>query len=599
MRTSHAMSRRGFLGVMAGTALGLAHAPAIWLPPSGLLVPSGLTGNTPVRAAMHVHASWSEGPGSWEAQFNQAVANAIDLLYMTDHDVRLTAYNYATSLTGAVFVTSSTGSCAQKATTSSAGSMHLLAESSATSAPATVTMAVQDRPFARNRLRTSIAGLTIAQQVTSAAITGGARYDIVIPLSYHPARNGRPAGQYQLTYRFGGTNARWTEGNGLLGVLRRPTPSAGSVLTLKPEQDVAALWPDMLAIDNSLFGMSFVASSPRRGEPVDMRIASTTFQRTQNTPSAAAANQARLVSAYQALFPTLTVRPQTEVSQTLPDMNTFGLPQWIPDNTLLSADHDTRYREVVDTVHDLGGLISWNHPLGTSEIVPYTASQAITARRQVFSSMQAVDRFGVDILEVGYTLRNGADAATHIALWDTFSRNGNFLTGNGASDDHSGQGWKTMKNGFATGIWAPSRTEADVRAALAAGRAYATHVGWWPNGQLDIRVDDLVPMGGVSVSSKTTRSIAIWATNLPVGSVVELVAGPVDYKGAVDPGTSVLRSLLPSAFSGGMARVSVDTTSSKFFRAQVRRSSGEIIGTSNPVWLLRSAPPGGVPLARR
>lgn len=41
--------------------------------------------------------------------------------------------------------------------------------------------------------------------------------------------------------------------------------------------------------------------------------------------------------------------------------------------------------------------------------------------------MNAVHAFGADILEVGYAIRGQVDAAAHIALWDTFSRNGTFL----------------------------------------------------------------------------------------------------------------------------------------------------------------------------
>jgi hypothetical protein len=227
------------------------------------------------------------------------------------------------------------------------------------------------------------------------------------------------------------------------------------------------------------------------------------------------------------------------------------------------------------------------------------APSALAAkRRQVFTSMQAVNRFGVDLLEVGYTLRGSADAGAHIDLWDTFSRNGNFLTGNGTSDDHSGKGWSSLTNGFATGVWAASKTEADLKAALKSGRAYAAHVGRWPGGQLDMLVDDAVPMGGISVSTSSTRRLTIYAGNLPSGSIVQLVAGPVDYAGAVDPGTSILQTLTPADFTNNLATVTVNTSTSRFFRPTVRLSNGTIVGTGNPVWLLRSAPPGGVPAPR-
>jgi hypothetical protein len=265
----------------------------------------------------------------------------------------------------------------------------------------------------------------------------------------------------------------------------------------------------------------------------------------------------------------------------------------------LPTEHDAMYAAIVSQVHGMGGLISWNHPFGYNTGPLLSAAEATAKRRQLFQDMLAVGAFGVDILEVGYTLRGNVSCSTHIALWDTFSRNGIFLTGNGTTDDHSGQGWRTLNNGFATGVWATSRSEGAISAALAAGRAYTAHVGRWPGGQLDVLVDAAVPMGAVSVSTKASRSMAIWANALPAGSIVQLVAGPVDYAGQVDPGTVVLRTIAPSAFVGGVATVSVDTSTSRFYRVQVLASDGSVLGSGNPVWLLRTPPPAGVPAPRR
>ena len=52
------------------------------------------------------------------------------------------------------------------------------------------------RGGAKSALRTSISGCTIRQTVTRATLSGGATYEITVPLSYHPATGGCPAGQY-------------------------------------------------------------------------------------------------------------------------------------------------------------------------------------------------------------------------------------------------------------------------------------------------------------------------------------------------------------------------------------------------------------------
>jgi hypothetical protein len=287
-----------------------------------------------------------------------------------------------------------------------------------------------------------------------------------------------------------------------------------------------------------------------------------------------------------------------EIGRGLPHMNPFGIPPWLPDYAALSSDPVVFRHQVSGHVHGMGGLISYNHPFGANGGPLLSRADQIALRRQVFTEMQTVGRFGVDILEVGYNLRGNVDCPTHLDLWDTFSRNGDFLTGNGVADDHHGRGWATLNNGFATGVWAASTDQADLVSALAAGRAFTAHAERWP-GDLDLLVDGSVPMGAVSVSRKPSRSLAIWATDLPTGSAVQVVAGPVDYAGHVNPGTSVLRTLTPSSFSGNVATIAVDTSRSRFYRVQVLLDrTGQTLGTSNPVWLLRVPPPGGIPPAR-
>ena len=419
------LTRRGFLGAVgAGVLLPAAvRVPAAAAAPGAL---SGFGAGRALRAAMHVHGSWSEGTGSWQAQFQQAAAGGYDLLYLTDHDIRMLARGYLTSLSGVALAGSSTGTFAQKAATASGGGLRLLAESASATAAAAATLTLPEA-MGKSALRTSISGFTIRQTVTRATLSGGATYEITVPLSYHPATGGRPAGQYTIVYRFGGTAGRSVQG--LTGTVSAPAPAAGAVLTLSPETDAAALWPDLLAIDNGAAGLSFTARSPHRGAVADVTIGSTTFARARSTAAAVIADQARVVAAYQPQHPGLTARASTEVSISHPHANPFGLPQWLPDYGSLPTAHDAQYRAIVDQVHAGGGVISWNHPFGDDNPPLLAPAARDTKRRQVFADMLAVDLFGMDVVEVGYNSRGGVDAATHLALWDTFSRAGRFLTG--------------------------------------------------------------------------------------------------------------------------------------------------------------------------
>jgi hypothetical protein len=80
---------------------------------------------------------------------------------------------------------------------------------------------------------------------------------------------------------------------------------------------------------------------------------------------------------------------------------------------------------------------------------------------------------------------------------------------------------------------------------------------------------------------------------------VQVVSGPVDYTGAADPGTGVVSTLPASAFAGGPVTVPVSVPASRFYRAQVVSSAGALLGSGNPVWLLREQPPVAVPAGRR
>jgi hypothetical protein len=73
----------------------------------------------------------------------------------------------------------------------------------------------------------------------------------------------------------------------------------------------------------------------------------------------------------------------------------------------------------------------------------------------------------------------------------------------------------------------------------------------------------------------------------------------VDYASQANPGTAVARSFPASAFAGGTVTVTVDTSKNHFYRAQVCDPAGQIIGTGNPIWLLRQAPTVRHPGPRR
>jgi hypothetical protein len=595
---SSTVTRRTFLGGV-GAAAGSVLLPLGSVRPA--LSAVSFTGSAPITAAMHVHASWSEGRGSWEAQFAQARALGCNLIFLTDHDFRAVAWNYLTSMNGVPYQITSTGSFRQRQVTPNGAALRLLAES-ATTTRASVSAAVQETPTAWNRLRTSIAGTVLRHTMGGNRLTNGATYEVVVLLSFHPATGGRPAGQYALRYRYGSAPPnRHLEGAGLTGVVQRGPTAPGTVHDFDLVADVQRFWPDLLAIDNGLMMLSFVASSPRSGAVADVVRNSLNILRTGHTEADVISQQRAVIDRYAPRFPGLRMRPSVEISRLDPHLIPFGVPQFFPNQGALTwTNRDGWYRQLSADVHSRGGLLSWNHAFGATAGPLLSAAAQATLRRSVFADMLAKGWYGADILEVGYTVRGQVSTQSHFDLWDTFSRRGIFLTGNGTNDDHAGEHWATLNNGWTTGMWAPTSADADTTPALRAGRVYTRHAGRWTNGSIDLLVDDTVQMGKASVRNVgTSRSVAVFANNLPAGSTVEFVRGPVDGTGS-DPATAIASRVTAAAFTGsGIVARPIDTTSSCFVRAQVRDATGMLVGTSNPVWLLRTTPARGIPPARR
>ena len=428
--------------------------------------------------------------------------------------------------------------------------------------------------------------------------------EVLIGLSHHPARSGRPAGTYQVSYRFGTRPAgRRTEG--LLAVVDVPVRVDGwTEVVLDLTADVARAWPDMVAEDNGLNDLWLGASSAS-GQPASVCFSTLRIARDASGDRPLAV-QARVFDAYASTYPGVAVRQGLEVSISSAHSNWFGGRQHLLDYTspeaarYVDGSHDAEYLGLsAELIHGYGGLGSLNHPFGADPTSTSEQDQD-AERRRLAAELIASRAYGMDILEVGYQVRGGATLATHLALWDTLSRAGVWLTGNGVNDSHGGRNnsWRTHTNRFVTSVLADSTAEPDLLAALAAGRAFVHEVGGF-GGLLEINVGTCA-MGSVSVrAAARTRPLTIRATDLPRGATVRVVQGPVDHGTALEPGTVTAAVLPATAFATGSSTVALDTSRSSFARVEVYTAQGRMVAFSNPVWLLKEQPPVPPAGARR
>ena len=88
---------------------------------------------------------------------------------------------------------------------------------------------------------------------------------------------------------------------------------------------------------------------------------------------------------------------------------------------------------------------------------------------------------------------------------------------------------------------------------------------------------------------------------MPACGRFQILQGAADYAGAarLSADTRVIGSYTAAELAGGPVAQRIDTGKDSFVRTQVLDSSGTLAALSNPVWLLRTAPPGGIPAPRR
>jgi hypothetical protein len=599
---------QGAAGAAAVAGVGVAVGPLV----EEVALASGA--ELPIRMAMHIHASFSEGIGSMQAHLAEAERVGVDVIWWTEHDHRMVARGYLTDVHFNGFTEwangvslrwelSAAGSLATAphiaivtkpvSNTDPGGRAMRISALSTGADGGTRTATAKPKSYA---LTTSIDGTTITLDVRPIDVGDDAWFDIVLETSYRPATAGRPAGQYRVRYRIGGGRPVGTvvETDPLYGlIVLGPKVGRWSTITLDPVSDFAQLWPDIDFRDAALTSFAF-ASTSRNAAPSSTAVDGLHFDRIRKNSSAVLAVQRELMDHYTPLYPTVVQQQGVELSESTPHINWFGPPDIWPASDPANQD----VAQAIAKVHAAGGVASYNHPFGTSG-GPFSTSQRTLKRRTMASTMIAERAFGADVVEVGYTGgRAGMSQNDYIALWDVMSRNLVFATGTGVTDDHEGQDWTGEQWRHITGVWARSTDVPDLQAALRAGRAWFYDPASF-SGTLDVTAAGFVPMGSVGLVYIDTSSLRISATGVPADWKVVVVSGVADEIGTseLDP-VVTSRSYSASGLASGSIKVKVDSTVSTFYRVMLRDPAGVVQAYSNPLWLLRAMPTVPVPEQR-
>ena len=563
---------------------------------------------------MHLHASASEGVGSMRSHLVEAAANGFDVAWFTEHDVlrramwRRSSYHFLpedVALGGSwrlpalpPFGSLQTGSRGELVfdptsshdRASAKGSLRLTAVSNDAHV-ATVGHRIDSESASRQNLRGRILGRSVLVDILPTLTGPDSWGEVRVSLSHHPASSTRRAGIVSLLYRFrSDVTDRAVTRSGTTGIVEMPVSNGRwQTVTLNLSRDVHTVWPDMQSSDNSLCELEFHAAS-RRMAPAELFFS---FLRFDEVRFDGVGVEHELIAAYADEEADVLGLVGTEYSLG-PHINGYGGAQRAYDYG--RADGISRRTgqiraSLVDFIHRHGGLASINHPFLPSE--PWTA----TTPPEVAHDLLSIGAGGADILEVGYG--STAWLPDHFAVWDTMTRNGLFLTDNGVTDDHSGQKWAARQEGrFYTSAWTSTVTERNLMTALASGQTFVGHLGSF-DGTIDMTLDDVIPMGAVSVNSATSRALRIDITDLPVGGGVEVVRGDVDFAGIHDPNpNTTVVTTLGSRDLAARGEVAIDTTDDCFVRLQVLDGTGRVVVFGQPIWTFKAVPPTGIPPTR-
>jgi len=597
------LSRRSLLrsAVVAGLGVPLLSGSGgpLGRRPGRITSPSGAAGGPrtgdPVTLAMHLHSSFSEGVASMAAHLEQARRLGVDVLFWTDHDFRVSAQGHrrrlgltgwtdrehgvdltwrqwvdgAVAVSDVSFVPDKDGPAAV-----------LTVQAAAVEVAATLWLEAEAWNFTYSG---SLADTSLELEAEPLTVGPDAHLVLELDLSHHPASGGRAAGRYRVGYRVGPFAGTERVARGRDGIVHVPAPvGRWSTLMLRPADDVRALWPDLIAEDNSIQHVR-VGVAARRGATARCAVRHVSFLRARRGGQESLALMREVMGRYVDRYPDRRQYAALEVSL-VRHLNWFGADLVMPDYGVrapIKDDSVPAAAAMVEFIHRHRGLASYNHPLaGHKEAV---------ARHMVETAA-----LGADIVEIAYAGPDVLDSMLYV--FDACARNLVFVTGNGVTDDHDGIDWyANRKSNWITAAWAGSVELPDLMAALRAGRAWCYKPDGWA-GALDVRVAGAPAMGGVLVTPRPVVPVTVQATDLPADGSLEIVTGLADRAAATPATTSVVVPVrrVPSGGYPLDARPGDGT----YLRVTVRDAGGAVVGVGNPIWLLPRAPAGGVPRAR-
>ncbi len=554
----------------------------------------------PVSVQMHVHASMSEGQGSWRGANVQAKKIGLDVLWWSDHDWRMSyhTYNRAFGFEGPELSTPVPTYYEQGTDLKvAAGNPQMFI----TLAPHKLNGSVREA-VARTTMERATEGTRSVELAAAPAAAGWQRFLYTIDGTRRTMKRSL-ASKVRLSFA-----AFAAAGPDVMAAVRvdlshqPPDMKAGTiyyVLTTATDADLKALedgstkfvrvpfkpgtWNridvdvtrdaerlQLGGIDNAMAAVSFGVIT--RGPLA--RVFFDDYRIHHELQGEKLRDEARAMAAqYQKEYGVINYVGQ-ELSYDA-HMNPIG--ERVPMIDHVKHPAGLNARETSDFVHANGGILSLNHIFGTSRPPaglnpqdPESVRQFEDARIRELTENRV---YGADILEVGYPTRV-LPMASFLRVWDALSSAGVVVVGNGISDTHgSVAGWQDGNN-FVSWVWARSTSMADIVDGFRRGDVYFGDPARF-KGRVTVTTTDGHRMGSVVVTKKPEHDVAVKIEGLPAGARVRIVTNGT--AGAEEVSTQ-------PAFE---KELRVNTSTAAFVRVEAYTAEGRPLVFSNPIYFRR------------
>jgi hypothetical protein len=552
----------------------------------------------PVSVQMHVHASMSEGAGSWRAANVHAKKIGLDVLWWSDHDWRMSyhTYNRAFGFEGPELSTIvptyyEPGTDLNAAAGNPAMAITLAPHAgngavNAAIARTTMERAVEgSRSFevaaaaaapgwqrclyeidaTRRTMKRSLASKVTLSFAVFADVGADGMAAVRVDLSQQPP-DMKPGAIYYVLTRVSDADLGALEDAQTKFVRVPYEPGAWNRVRVDVTRDAERL--QLGGIDNAMVAVSFgvLTKGPlARAFFDDYRI-------DHQLQGEALRDEARAMAArYQKEYGVINYIGQ-ELSF---DAHMNPLGDRVPMIDHVKHPAGLNARETSDFVHANGGVLSLNHIFGTNAPpAGFDPKDPESVRRlEDLRIRELTDNrvYGADILEVGYPTRV-LPMKSFLRVWDALSSAGIDVVGNGISDTHgSVAGWYNGNN-FISWVWAHSASVADIVDGFRRGDVYFGDPVQFKGGVLTLTTDDGHRMGSVVITSKPEHRVTVKLAGLPAGARVRIVTN--GQAGAEEtPGTASFEK-----------QVRVSTSAPAFVRAEAFTAEGRPLVFSNPIY---------------